>query len=202
MASLCSSNENHNFNCVIIACVDFIKLPLKDILASRIKPVNLYKEIDSCPSLKLNGQCCLRSDQRKVCFIKPPDLPNYADFDASLLYKLIRNLCPSLKPTQGWGKEPNPADTDIGDDIERLRLFRNIYFAHASSAAISDTAFKDLWKNLKSVTGRFQLRMGHCGNYKEELIKIERTKFTHDHLQHYKLLLEAFVRLSPEDKGL
>lgn len=101
MASLCSSNEKHNFNCVIIACVDFIKLPLKDILASRIKPVNLYKEIDSCPSLKLNGQCCLRSDQRKVCFIQPPDLPNYADFDASLLYKLIRNLCPSLKPTQG-----------------------------------------------------------------------------------------------------
>lgn len=87
MASLCSSNEKHNFNCVIIACVDFIKLPLKDILASRIKPVDLYKEIDSCPSLKLNGQCSLRSDQRKVCLVQPPDLPNYAEFDALQAHK-------------------------------------------------------------------------------------------------------------------
>lgn len=57
---------------------------------------------------------------------------------------------------------------------------------------LSDTAFEDLWKNLKSVIGRFQLRMGRSGNYEQELIKIERTKFTHDHLQYYKLLLEAY----------
>lgn len=202
MASSCLSNENHTFNCVTIACVDLIKLPLKDILASRIKSVNLYKEINSCPLLNSNGQRILRSDQREHCLVQPPDLPDYSKFDASLLYTLIRNVCPSLEPTQGWGKEPKITDTDIGNDTERLRLFRNIYYAHAHSAAISDTAFKDLWKNLKSVIGRFQLRMGRNGNNEQELIKIERTKYTHDHLQHYKLLLEALVRLSPGDGGL
>lgn len=44
---------------------------------------------------------------------------------------------------------------DIGDDIECLRLFRNIYFVYVFFVVIFDIVFKDLWKNLKFVIGRF-----------------------------------------------
>lgn len=71
---------------------------------------------------------------------------------------------------------------DIGDDIECLRLFRNIYFVYVFFVVIFDIVFKDLWKNLKFVIGRFQLRMGYSGNYEEELIKIECIKFMYDYL--------------------
>lgn len=55
MVFLCLLNEKYNFNCVIIVCVDFIRLFFKDILVSCIKFVNFYKEIDLCLLFKLNG---------------------------------------------------------------------------------------------------------------------------------------------------
>lgn len=122
MAPSFLSNDQQNFECVTIASVDFIKLPLKDILESRIRPVDLFKEINSCPAL-LSHKQKLRQDQLNLCFLQPPAEPDYRKFDVTLPYTLLRNLCTSLKPTKGWGTQPD--DIQIGDDIERLRLFRN-----------------------------------------------------------------------------
>lgn len=44
------SKDQQNFIWISIACVDFIKLPLKDILANQIKPADLYQRIDSSPT--------------------------------------------------------------------------------------------------------------------------------------------------------
>lgn len=122
MASLYPSKTEHNFICFAKTCVEFIKLPLRDILINQIKPEELYKEIKLCDTL-LTGKRKLGPNQHKMCFF-PPILPDYNKFDVTLLYTLIRNLCPSVKPTQGWGVEPKAKDTKIGDDIERLRLFK------------------------------------------------------------------------------
>lgn len=140
MASSFLSNDVRNFQCVAVASVDLIKLPLRDILTSHIKPTDLFQKIKSCSTLNL------RQEQLKICLAQPTD---YNSFDVSLLYTLIRNLCSLPSPTQGWGKEPNSTDTQISDDIERLRLFRNNYYAHAESARISECLFKDIWRNLK-----------------------------------------------------
>lgn len=45
----------------------------------------------------------------------------------------------------------------IGDDIERIRLFRNKHYAHADSAEITDSDFTDLWKEGKSLIHRIQI---------------------------------------------
>lgn len=111
-----------------------------------------------------------------------------------LLYTLIRNLCPSLTPTQGWGNEPMDTDTEIGDDIERLRLFRNSY-AHGEFTEISDNEFRTLWIDIKDVSERIQTFTEKWSqyNYKEELLKIESKKFGYDDRDRYKLLLEATI---------
>lgn len=195
MATTGSSNDTRNFQCVTVASVDVIKLPLSDILASHIKPVDLYHKIKSLSTLKL------RSDQQKICFIPPPGVPDYNKFDVTLLYTLIRNLCSLPSPAQGWGKEPKPTDTQISDDIERLRLFRNNYYAHAESAVISDAVFKDVWKNLKLVFRRIQPKTGCSVDYEAELIKIERTTFTDDYLTTLRVILEALVKLEKQTDG-
>lgn len=182
-----ASNDKRNFQWVTMATLDLIKLPLKDILASRIKPADLYQEVQSCSSLKL------RPDERKL--IEPPDPPDYSTFDVTLLYKLIRNLCGLPRPAQGWGKEPKATDTQISDDIERLRLFRNNYYAHANSASISDGEFEDVWRNLKLVIKRFNSKIRCSVDYEEELIRIECSKFTDDHLKTYRILLDAFANI-------
>lgn len=192
MASPCSSNDKHNFQCVTVAIVDVIKLPLRDILASHIKPVDLYYKIKNCSNLKL------RPDQLKICFIPPSGVPDYDKFDVTLLYTLIRNLCSLPCPAQGWGNEPNSTDTQTSDDIERLRLFRNNYYAHAESASISDAVFEDVWKNLKLVFKRIHSKTGCSVDYEEELIKIERSKFTDYQLDTCRILLEALTNIQKQ----
>lgn len=197
MAFSSPSNDQRNFECVTVASVDFIKLPLRGILESLIQPVDLFKGINSCSAL-LSGKFKLRQDQLKLCFIQPPAEPDYSKLDVTLLYTLIRNLCPSLKPTKGWGKDPDDADIQIGDDIERLRLFRNNYHAHADSASISDAEFKEIWKNLKSVVHRLQKYMYNTGrnvNYERQLTEIESFKITQDHLDSCKLILQALMNI-------
>lgn len=192
MASKCAGFKS-NFQCVTIACVELIQLPLRDILASYIKPGDLYNKIGSCSILKRK----LRQDQLKICFLQPPDEPDYNKCDVTLLYTLIRNLCSLSSPTQGWGNEPKLTDTQLSDDIERLRLFRNNYFAHASTAEISDKLFHDLWMNLKCVLKRIQTQKQiKCSeDYEQELSKIEEYKFTTGQFDTCKLLLDAYVNL-------
>lgn len=201
MTTPCSTATNHNFNCVIKASLELINLPLIDILADHVKDVDLFKKINSCQTL-LSGINKLRTDQRRICFLTPPAKPDYKQFDVTLLYKLIRNLCPSLTPTKGWGNEPQPTDTQLGDDIERLRLFRNNYYAHAVSKTIPDTEFETLWKDLKSVIRRIQSNgQTVCSvNYEQKLIAIENSKFTHDYLIKCEVLLEAFLKLQTDER--
>lgn len=49
-----------------------------------------------------------------------------ADLDISIMYTIIRNVCQVQPPKNGWGKQPNDNDTDISDDIERIRHKRNL----------------------------------------------------------------------------
>lgn len=202
MTTPCSTAANDNFNCVIKASLELINLPLIDILASRVKDVDLFKEINSCQTL-LSGINKLRTDQRRICFLTPPAKPDYKQFDVTLLYKLIRNLCPSLTPTKGWGNEPQPTDTQLGDDIERLRLFRNTYYAHTVSKSIPDPEFDILWKDLKSVLRRIQPRCQtvFSESYEQKLIAIENSKFTDGYFEKCEVLLKALLILQTEERG-
>lgn len=201
MASYDLSKAEQNFTCIAKACIDFIKLPLIDILTDHVKPVDLYSKI-KCSSVLISGKKKLRPDQLKLCFHPPPLLPDYSKFDVTLLYTLIRNLCPSLTPTQGWGSEPNNTDKKIGDDIERLRLFRNNFYAHADSTEISDSDFNNLWKNLQSVIQRIEIytKTWSTTNYEQELLRIKSCRFGYDDRDKYKLLLEATLNVSKSEK--
>lgn len=121
-----------------------------------------------------------------------------------MLYTLIRNLCSLPCPAQGWGNEPRTKDTQISDDIERLRLLRNNYYAHAQSSVISNAKFEDVWKNLKLFLKRIQPKTACSIDYEEQLIHIERTKFTDEYLTTFRVLLEALVTFEKQtdDKGI
>lgn len=189
MASPILTKGEQNVIRFIKICLDVLKLPLADILASEIQPIYLYYKIQKHSCSLLNGRNKLNPIQLKICFLPPPAIPDYNKFDVSLLYKLTRNLCPSLAPTTGWGKDPVDTDTQIGDDIERLRLFRNNNF-HESSSAISDNDFEKMWNNLKSVIQRVQSYMASKGvkaNYEDKLINIKQVDLGNETIDVYKM---------------
>ncbi|XP_062602960.1 uncharacterized protein LOC134264710 [Saccostrea cucullata] len=195
MASKLLSKHQQNFVQLGIVCVDEIKLMFKDIFESQIKPTDLYYVINSCSELT-TGRHKLRPEQLRLCSLSPPQIPNYDQFDVSLLYTLIRNLCPNLKPTKGWGKMPESTDTKIGDDIERLRIFRNDMFAHVESSEVPDPVFLQRWNDLKGNIHRaqkFVTLLGYKVNYEEKLANIERSDFGRDAMEKYKLLLEGMM---------
>lgn len=51
----------------------------------------------------------------------------YEDFEISLLYTILRNICIIPEHKNGWGDVPLPIDKSVSANIERIRLKRNEY---------------------------------------------------------------------------
>lgn len=178
MTSTTLSQTQLNFARFSIVSIDINKLTLQDILTIFIQPIDLDQEIQNCDPL-VKGKYKLNPDQRNTC-CNPPD---YSKFDITLLYRLIRNLCPSLEPTNKWGNKPASNDLEVGDDIERIRYLRNSIVAHSASAEISDDKFKDLWSDVKCIIQRCQQYTSSNGcttDYNKMLQDLERKTFTFD----------------------
>lgn len=201
MASTLLTKEEQNFIRFVKARDDVMPLPLRDILDWQIKPKDLHLRIQSCSTL-ISGETSL--DSYQISLIKKKD---YSNFDVTLLYKLLRNLCTGLKPTQRWGIKPKVSATTIGDDIERIRLFRN-EFGHFKSSYIPEGEFNTRWTELKVVVDRLQKAMskkGYITDYREKLRIIEELDLGNEPREKYKtfLVLEyAFNQLQQaNDRG-
>lgn len=171
-----------NFARFSILCVDIITLPLKDILDKSVKPADLDKRIKACPPL-LTGISKLNPDQKKKCCFNSSNTPDYSAFDITLLYKLIRYLCPSLEPSNTWGTKPTVNDVSIGDDIERIRELRNKRVAHAECGKISDDDFMDLWSDAKRIIKRcqdFTTSLGCNTDYNQMIVDLQKRTLTVD----------------------
>lgn len=72
------------------------------------------------------------------------DAGNYSDFDISLLYLLLRNLCSIQPHTNQWGKVPRQEDRGLSANIERIRIIRNEYYGHFTEFSISDADFEHI----------------------------------------------------------
>lgn len=197
MSSKCLTPGQQNFTRLVIICVDLTKLVLTDILRSQIKPEDLYNAISSCLELT-NGLQKLRPEQQRLCYLPSPYVPDYSKFDVTLLYKLIRNLCPILKSTLGWGKILCPKAIQIGDDIERLRLFRNEVSGHSVSSNVTDTEFTTRWKDIEIVIKRTQAWISSQGfsvNYEKKLAKIKKLELGSEDMDKYRVILEGMMHL-------
>lgn len=198
MAQTTLSKLQENYICLAIICVDHLKMPLIDILNHYISASDLYTKIDSS---SLNSEKKVELNQKIKRYVKSPGIPDYSKFDVSMLYTLIRNLCP-LKPTGKWGEEPSAADTLLGDDIERVRRFRNRVFAHANSAQTPDSEFQNHWTYIKNVLNRIQKNRVCKNDYGQHLASLERRLLNSEDLEKYKLLLEATMHVFKEREDM
>ncbi|XP_056017067.1 neuronal cell adhesion molecule-like [Ostrea edulis] len=194
MASRYLSAPQQNFTRLSIISVDLIRLVLEGILRSKIVPADLENAINSCSYLGNN----LRPEQKALCCLPSPD---YSTFDVSLLYTLIRNLCPVFKPTNRWGQPPSNSQLRIGDDIERLRVFRNEVHGHCESSSVSDTDFQSRWKEIETILLRVQKFMTSNGNkvdYMKELAQIADKDIGCEDMLKFRILLDAMIKLENE----
>ncbi|CAG2241394.1 unnamed protein product [Mytilus edulis] len=129
---------------------------LKELIAVKEPQHKLYNDVTSNRYLNRN----LRADEWSK--INNAYINGYVDFDASLIYKLFRNLNLVPPPSRGWDYRIPPAANEIlpGDDIERIRRIKN-EILHRGNAQVSDsdltdyfTIFKDIAVRMESYIGR------------------------------------------------
>ena len=129
---------------------------LRDALESYVPHTDLLNVFNSRP-------CPIKLDTHQRNLVMNAAIDGYRNFDITLLYTLLRNLCSNLRnpatpdlpvPTQGWGKDPLPSHINLSDDIERIRILRNGVFAHLPRAKLSKNEYQRHWGQLKDICHR------------------------------------------------
>jgi len=73
-----------------------------------------------------------------------------ADFDVTLLSRLLRTICSITPPVTGWNALPTSTDHSLAAEIVRIKYYRNSVYGHVSqSMEITADKFPKLWKNIR-----------------------------------------------------
>ncbi|KAL3859344.1 hypothetical protein ACJMK2_009569, partial [Sinanodonta woodiana] len=154
-SSYASSEETTSYARMCRIVVDLLRDILWQVLTNEILPADLPKkvQIDIKKLDKLDNEI-----KTWLLGISPlsTEIPNAVKFDISSLYTLIRNLCSQVPaPSTKWGRTPPTGATTLGDDIERIRQFRNTLYSHAKQAKIETAVYNKVCKDIKDVVSRF-----------------------------------------------
>ena len=101
------------------------------------------------------------------------------DYDITLLFKLLRNICGLHPPASihggtSWDENPPLADNSPEADLARIKFYRNTVFAHIKTTEVSDDDFLMFWSEIS----RPLVRLG--GNA-EEIRKLMTSPLDEDH---------------------
>lgn len=142
---------------------------LRDVLAKEIPPSALSQRVKT---FLVNP-----SRKRKPPFIKAQEClvyrGDYSDFDISLLYFLLRNVCSIPPHTNRWGNVPNQEDRSPSANIERIRIMRNEYYVNISNFSFSNSEFERKWTNILQIVQDLELYLGTSNVYQEALVEIK-----------------------------
>jgi len=72
-----------------------------------------------------------------------------ADFDVTLLFRLLRTICSLPPPATGWDALPTSTDDSLEADLVRIKYYRNSVYGHVSqNMEITDDEFPQLWEDI------------------------------------------------------
>ncbi|XP_062595095.1 uncharacterized protein LOC134256468 [Saccostrea cucullata] len=186
MASGSDLGDRSRFAKLGMAIAEELTQACRDVLEMEVCPKHVFNKVKSSSLSKR-----IHSGQELV--LKNAANNGYKNFDISLLYILIRHICVMIpRPTKGkWGLNTMPSvrETTIGDDIERIRIIRNTYSAHQTSASTSKKEFNEIWSVISDVCQR--LEMYTRKDYMSGLRKIQRHAFIEEHEESAKEKLKG-----------
>ena len=83
-----------------------------------------------------------------------------ADFDVTLLVRLLRTIRSLTPPSTGWDELPLSADQSFTADIVRIKYYRNTVYGHVNQGlAIRDNEFTTLWQEISEALVRIAGRI-------------------------------------------
>ena len=139
----------------------------------------------------------LTKPQRDCLYPAPGRYGKSSDFDITLLFCLLRQICGLPSPPLGWDKLPATADQTVSDDLARVKFYRNTVYGHVSEAMeISDDQFNDLWAEISEALIRLANSIsGEKGlEWQQAIAKLQNDPLTPEDEQNIQELNEWYKR--------
>ena len=124
---------------------------LKEIFDRKCPPSKFLIKLKD-PSVKKQLRAAQLTKPQWYCLYPSPGVyGESADFDVTLLFRLLRTMCGLTPPTTGWDVLPAPTDHSLEADLARLKYYRNCLYAHVDqNMTIADEDFPLLWKEISN----------------------------------------------------
>lgn len=129
-------------------CTDVLRAVLTNEMSPSALSHNVKTFIANHPKHK---KCPISKEQEKLIHGKI-----YEDFDISLLYIILRNICQIPEHKNRWGNVPLPTDRSVSANIERIRIIRNEY-GHSSEFSVSNIEFKRKWQHILKIVQELEI---------------------------------------------
>ena len=188
-----SDEDRTRFFRLNLVIIEQLTQILRDLLLNEVSPTQIFNKVKQSNYFKK-----LRPEQ--ITLISDAKIRGYQDFDITLLYTLLRNVCQNISPpSQNWGvfNMPSPLnEITVGDDIERIRLIRNKVCGHISEVAIQDTEFQQYWSTISDICTRMQALLNK--DYAKRLQEAKECTIDTDTENKY---IDLIKRLAEEEKS-
>ena len=153
---LASSVEKTNGNKLSRLLIDGGTTVLRNVFDSHHPPANLAANLSSkhihSILTKLRHRKILNGSQWDKLFPPPGGgPPNSINFDITLLFLLLRNICGLSPPRSGWDKMPPVSDTSREANLARMKYYRNELYGHVTTTGIQTSVFDVKWQEMSSV---------------------------------------------------
>lgn len=121
---------------------------LRHLFDSYVSPPNLQQFLKvKRPDVNKLIQKHIINKSQKDKLYPPIGTPASKNFDISLLYTLLRNVCGLPAPATGWGTKPSPTDRSDGGAVEMIHWYRNQY-GHPSTVEVDSSSFELSWREI------------------------------------------------------
>ena len=171
---LASSVEKTNGNKLSRLLIDGGTTVLRNIFDSHHPPANLAANLSSRhihPILtRLRHRNILNGIQWDKLFPPPGGgTPNSINFDITLLFLLLTNICGLSPPPSGsWHKMPPVSDTSFEANLARMKYYRNVLYGHVTTTGIPKLVFDVKWQEVSSVLVSLGLNQSEVDRLKRE----------------------------------
>lgn len=175
-----STRETTNFARVARIILGPCTSVLRDILKKEIPPFGFHHTVNTFFANSDKHKKSTISVTQKQLVLKG----KYSEFDITLLYYLLRNVCSIPQHINLWGNVPNQVDRSMPANIERMRILRNEY-GHTTDFFLSDSDFEQKWKDIFQIVKELESNLGTGTDHQDALLKLKTCSMDPDEEKKY-----------------
>ena len=168
---LASSVEKTNGNKLSRLLIDGGTTVLRNVFDSYHPPKTLFVNLHANYSILSNLRCkkILNGSQWEKLFPPGGGHPSSKNFDITLLFLLLSNICGLYPPPSGpWHKMPPASDTSTEANLTRVKFYRNELYGHVATTGIPTPEFIVKWQEVSSVLVSLGLNQSEVDRLRRE----------------------------------